>query len=254
MPTSIYGTLDGYRSGSPRQRAISSALALAIIVLGLLIALTQSGVTSKFTQGQALTTFTVPPETTTKPAGAHGSPRRQRRPVKAAGPPHEQAKAPPRIVISKKTQPAPLDSIPGFLHLSQNDLAAGDIGKMHAAPSGEGGASGKGTYGPGEGPNGMRLYNADWYREPTDAQLSTYLPKSNPGDGWGLIACQTVARYHVDNCQIIGELPAGSGYGRAVLNAAWQFLVLPPRINSEPQVGAWVRIRITYTERGARPN
>jgi len=125
---------------------------------------------------------------------------------------------------------------------------------MHAPASGAGGSSGKGSYGPGEGPNGMQLYPVEWYREPTDAELSTYLPKSNPGDGWGEVACETIEHYHVDNCEIIGESPRGSGYGRAVLNASWQFLVRPPRINGVMKIGAPVRIRITYSERGARPS
>jgi protein TonB len=44
----------------------------------------------------------------------------------------------------------------------------------------------------------------------------------------------------------MGESPLGSGFARAVREAAWQFRVLPPRINGQPVIGAWVRIRITY--------
>jgi protein TonB len=63
-----------------------------------------------------------------------------------------------------------------------------------------------------------------------------------------MIACQTVARYHVDNCEEIGET-LGSGYGRAVREAAFQFLVIPPRVGGRTLVGAWVRIRIDLHDR-----
>jgi hypothetical protein len=77
------------------------------------------------------------------------------------------------------------------------------------------------------------------------------MPANPPPVGWGLVACRTVEDFHVENCQTIGESPLGSGFAKAVRQAAWQFLVRPPRIDGKPQVGAWVRIRIDYTQRGA---
>ena len=144
-------------------------------------------------------------------------------------------KAPP-----KPPPPAPSKSPLNMLVLSKDEYAASDISKLpshrddrgtESADAGGGADKGSGSdKGSGEGPGGERLYPADWYRRPTHAELNTYLPATMQ-DGWGLIACQTVARYHVDNCRELGESPIGSGLARAVRQAAWQFLVLPPRIN-----------------------
>lgn len=162
-----------------------------------------------------------------------------------------QQEAQVKVPVPPVEQPAAAEK-PAFtfLKMSSADMAAADIGGMrHAGNSAP--ASGGAVYGPGEGPGGAILYNADWFREPTDAQLGGYLPASAPRQGWGMIACQTLEHYKVDNCQILGESPRGSGFGRAVLDAAWQFQVIPPRINGKPQLGTWVRIRIDYGVKGS---
>ena len=128
----------------------------------------------------------------------------------------------------------------------------------HAKPADADGQGERGTsngdseiVGGGAGPNGEPLYNAEWQRPPTSAELAFYLPRGTTPQGWGMIACQTVANYRVDNCEEIGQSPVGSGLARAVRQAAWQFRVLPPRIGGRPMVGAWVRIRIDYTVSGS---
>lgn len=97
----------------------------------------------------------------------------------------------------------------------------------------------------GTAPNGEPLYRAAWYREPSDDELRGYLSTAD-GPGWGLIACRTAPDYRVEDCVGLDEYPGGSQIMRAVLAAAWQFRVRPPRLGGKPMVGAWVRIRIDY--------
>jgi protein TonB len=100
----------------------------------------------------------------------------------------------------------------------------------------------------GTAPNGQPLYAAAWYREPTDDELRGYLSTAS-GPGWGLIACRTAPNYRVEDCVALDEYPHGSQINRAVLAAAWEFKVRPPRLGGQPLVGSWVRIRIDYGTR-----
>lgn len=146
---------------------------------------------------------------------------------------------------------------PELLELSPDELAAADLSKMKSRPR-PSGAPARPTIGPadtgtpgdtprvsGSGPNGEPLYAAAWYREPYDDELRGYLSTAT-GPGWALIACRTAPNYRVENCIKIDEYPAGSNMARAVLAAAWQFQVRPPRVGGRSMVGEWVRIRIDY--------
>ena len=103
----------------------------------------------------------------------------------------------------------------------------------------------------GTGPNGEPLYAAAWYREPYEDELKGYLSTAR-GPGWGRIVCRTAPGFRVEDCVAFGEYPPGSGIANAVLAAAWQFRVRPPRKGGKDLTGEWVRIHIDYGIRRKR--
>lgn len=118
-------------------------------------------------------------------------------------------------------------------------------GRVYGPPDTGGSPAFRDTERVGTAPNGEPLYAAAWYREPSDDELRGYLSTAS-GPGWGLIACRTAPDYRVEDCVGLDEYPNGSQINRAVLAAAWQFKVRPPRLGGRTLVGAWVRIRIDY--------
>lgn len=232
---------------------MSLALALAIEVLLLLAFFTinfRERRKPEF-EGGTLTTFDLAAES--EPDASRSAQKQQEsvtRPKPRPSPPIPK----PTIELPKR----PLQMI----EVTREDFVNSDIAKLGTAANGPSGpqlAEGRGSGGsPGDSarvgtaPNGEPLYAAEWYREPTDQELSTYMPKRMPeGGGWGMVACKTAERYRVTDCVELGQAPSGSHLAGAVRQAAWQFLVRPPRIGGKPMIGEWVRIRITYqVERG----
>lgn len=218
-------------------------LSLAILALFVLALLSLGLVGPGGGKGDhALTSIAITPEkqeTETKP-----SPKRQEVVQTAAAPPR-----PAPLQKPDTTPPPPPPTVPGppgFIHLSHDELAAADISKMPKVAGG-GGDSGAGTQKGGDGPGGAILYNARWYREPTDAEIAPYLKRERPPGAWAMIACKTIEHYHVEDCEELGESPRGSGLAHGLSQAAWQFLIWPPRIDGKPQLGTWVRIRFDFT-------
>jgi periplasmic protein TonB len=154
---------------------------------------------------------------------------------------------PPPIILPVKPTIAPQQLNPKsapWVEMSKDEMAASDISKLPAPGGGSAGDSEE----VGRGPNGQVLYAAQWARKPSDAELGGYLPRNAP-EGFGLVACKTIADDRVEDCQEIDQTP-GSHLASAVRQAAWQFRVRPPRKGGHPLIGSWVQIRIDYYHSG----
>jgi protein TonB len=186
-------------------------------------------------------------------------------PAEIAAPPEPSPPDPVRPKPLPKAEPEPALPQPAepplappalpVITLSPEQMIAADIGAMRPAPPApaprpmvgppDTGAAGDTPRVAGAGPNGEPLYAASWYREPSEDELRGYLSTAG-GPGWGLIACRTVSDYRVEDCVAVAEHPVGSNINRAILAAAWQFRVRPPRVGGRLKIGEWVRIRIDY--------
>jgi protein TonB len=254
-----------YQAGSDRRRATSLTLTVIahLLLLWLLLRLGPSFTAPPAKDG-TLSTFDVSENATASVAGSR-SPTRDRA-ARSGGAPRRQPRETPPAAAAVQPPPPPLRSpseappvtLPGLLPGGDALFAAsGRVMSTRNADSGSGAGEGQGSAsgkdsgnvaGPGEGPGGQRLYRADWYRRPPRGALAAYLPRGAPAGGWGLIACRTIENYQVENCRVLSESPVGSGIGSAMRQAAWQFRVLPPRINGKPLIGTWVSIRFDFTE------
>ena len=243
----------------PRLREGAGGLLFALVLNALpLFALLTLGVQPvvKLPDLRLPVTFEMAPapEAAKKEVKAQKSEEKQEE--RAEAPEEPQPKVRPPEPVEKPVE-KPIVQLPSplpFLEMNGEQMASADIGAM-PKKSASAGSAGRGdsaaVAGPGEGPGGVQLFEAEWYRRPSGAELATYVPANAPPSGWGLVACKTIDNYHVENCQALGESPLGSGFARAVREAAWQFLVMPPRVNGKPMVGSWVRIRIDYSRKVA---
>lgn len=223
-------------SASPRRRALSLALALGVGAL-ILAGLLNLGIAPRFARVQEESLTTIGLSETVRQSAQETTAAQSAAPD--AQPPQPEQQPQPR----KQPTPPP---IPGIMPM---DLAATDIGRLanHKAPGPAAtGADSAAPYGPGDGPQGVPLFRAEWHREPADAELRPYLPAGAPPGAWAEIACRTIENFRVENCQELGESPRGSGLARGLRQAAWQFLVRPPMRGGEPLIGSWVRIHFDF--------
>ncbi len=229
-----------------RQRARGIALTVLVEALIIIALLSLGRLADPSLPGGSLVTIR---------AGDAPSPEKPEKSEKKRTEQQEQPKAPPPQIpplpkVRNATNP---QEVPppnkGYVEVNKSDFDAMDISKF-GSKSGATTSGPPATMGPGEGPGGAPLYNAEWVREPTDGELAPYFAeaKARPAGAWAMIACKTIENYHVENCQSLGESPLGSGLARALRLAAWQFKVRPPRIGNKAQLGVWVRIRFDFSK------
>jgi hypothetical protein len=171
---------------------------------------------------------------------------------------------PPPPIPSPVETPVPVGP-PTYLKLTRNEYQQGDISKVPSrntdadasdsasADAGGGGGAGDTPTAGRKGRNGETLYVAEWYREPRNSELQPYINENRARyPGFGLVACRTVARYKVEDCYELDET-RGTGFAGSVRQSAFQFLVRPPRVGNKLMVGAWVAIRIDYSQTSHLP-
>jgi protein TonB len=230
---------------SPRERAVSALLSLAIcLMLGFMLVRMGAFAPTAPGNGSRLVAVDVTNHEADKPRQAQRTPAHLVAAASASAP----VVTPPLPVPTESPLPA-LNLIP----LTREQMASADIGRMPrrgpaaGPPAPQGGAEAAGG---GDGPGGAHLYAAEWVREPTNAEMATYIPRgANTPGAWAMIACRTVDRFRVEDCREMAESPPGSGLARGLRQASWQFLVRPPRVNGQPLVGSWVRIRFDFTRK-----
>jgi periplasmic protein TonB len=228
------------------RRLVSLVLALlaeAVLVLALL----SLGLSDQQPKppGTRLVSVNVAPDKAPEPE--------QPEPVSASKPLQQPQLTPPPL---KPVEQRAVPLAPALIQIPRDQMAQFDIAQLPRQPAAPP-VPGKTAMGPpnlgvagdskrvGSAPNGEPMYAAAWYREPYDDELSGYLSTAD-GPGWGLIACRTAPDFRVEDCVGLDEYPSGSRIERAVLAAAWQFRVRPPRVGGVSKVGEWVRIRIDY--------
>ncbi|MFM9827106.1 MAG: hypothetical protein ACKVOB_00005, partial [Sphingomonas sp.] len=214
-------TDDGRALFRRRLTAILLTLAIEALLIVLLLTLNPAQF-GPVGESNPLKTFSLAADNEgAKPAATPAPEKRAEKPAAAAA-----SKAPPQVNRTKVDNAppapvAPIGEIPGLIRLTHEEFVASDISRHGAksAASAETGPAPGDSIASGNAPNGEPLFNADWYREPTDSQMAYYLPRGLR-EGAALIACKTAPKYHVEDCQILGEDPPGTGLARGVRNAA----------------------------------
>ena len=240
---------------SRRRRATALGLTIAIHLLVALIIWNLPPNVFVRPTSDVLSTFDVANGDQSPQAAP--APKAERRPQRT-----QQRPSPPRTTPPPPPPPKVELPIPEFMRMTRDQFAATDLSRLPktatrgaadddgpSADAAAGAGDSASTYGPGAGPGGARLFNAEWVREPTDAEMRPFMPAA-PAGSWAMIACRTIPNNRVENCQILGESPLGSKLATGLRRAAWQFQVRPPRLGGKPMIGEWVRIRFDFTERG----
>ncbi len=262
QPRSVPDTpfLERLRTGAGRRTlAIGLACLIEALLLLLLLSLSSEKMPGRREKGITVVELEAAevPEKAPEPSSTEPAPRAEERPApqrpepeQALPPQPAEPLAPPpaevqAVPATPPVLPRPIQRPPAANSPRDSPQPAPPARRVYGPPDSGGSPAFRDSERVGTAPNGEPLYAAAWYREPRDDQLRAYLSTAS-GPGWGLIACRTAPDYRVEDCVGLDEYPNGSQITRAVLAAAWEFKVRPPRLGGRSLVGAWVRIRIDY--------
>ncbi|KUR77139.1 hypothetical protein AQZ49_10065 [Novosphingobium sp. FSW06-99] len=229
------------RYGAPRQsRYVAAVLSAGVCGLLALVLISMAAVQDLGRGNQSiLTALTLVPPPVEK--------QKQPKPTKAAQAPKPAQqtapaatmKQPPHIDVNN---PNKVEWPPGFIHTDHLEMANSDIAKIHSGVApGNAQASGGGGHSFGDGPDDRGYYRAHWYRKPPRSVYESYMrPEQRGITGWGEVVCRAIDQHHVEDCHELAESPRGSGFARVMREAAWQYLIWPPKKGTEYLIGAEV--------------
>jgi len=240
----------GRYGASRRPRYVAAALSAGVCGVLLLAIIAMTAIRDLGPVNSTILTAMklLPPPVEKKPQPKHPKSAQAPKPEQQTAP-AATMKLPPHIEVNNPNKdPWP----PGFIHTSHLDMANGDIAKIHSGVApGNAQASGGGGHSMGDGPDDLGFYKAEWYRKPPRTALDSYMRAGQDPGRWAEISCRMIDHYHVEDCHELAEEPRGSGMARVLREAAWQFLVRPPRRNGKDLLGERVRIHYDFTRERA---
>ncbi len=219
---------------------VAGAISLAIIGGLAVLMLLPAAIPQQLRDSVAIATFDVVPPPPPPPEQVEIRPRPNRRPEGASGG-KPRVRTPVRASLPPIVQQVPLDAsiafdAPPMPKVSMPSGSGGLGGTGNGTGRGNGAGSGSGSAGSGEGER-THIVPAAWLHGPPSAfETGEYYPpaaRRQGISGWGVLTCYVLRNHRVHGCTIEGEIPEGSGFGRAALRASHLFRLRPPTRNGE---------------------